>query len=193
LRAGTRRQFTTFYTQKVVENHYGWLKKVVRKQFLGQRSRQRRRGEPRGDQRTAWAKDTRRGKATTAGYVGYYFKDGRGQDKKTGRTEEEPMHGDFVQIRDVNNQQENLEGRKRRRKYSSCDSGKEEESSFDREKRTNFRTFCKHKVVENNYGCLQNVVRTSEREEREERRQLLGREVDQGHRQRRTSDTLHER
>jgi hypothetical protein len=23
-------------------------------------------------------------------------------------------------------------------------------------------TFCKHKVVENNYGCLQNVVRTSE-------------------------------
>jgi hypothetical protein len=55
-------------------------------------------------------------------------------------------------------------GRIRRRKYSSCDSGKEEESSFDLEKRVNFRTFCKHKVVENNYGCLQNVVRTSERQ-----------------------------
>jgi hypothetical protein len=26
------------------------------------------------------------------------------------------------------------------------------------------RTFCKHKVVENNYGCMQNVVRTSERQ-----------------------------
>jgi hypothetical protein len=25
-------------------------------------------------------------------------------------------------------------------------------------------TFCKHKVVENNYGCLQNVVRTAERQ-----------------------------
>jgi hypothetical protein len=25
-------------------------------------------------------------------------------------------------------------------------------------------TFCKHKVVENNYGCLQNIVRTSERQ-----------------------------
>jgi hypothetical protein len=32
------------------------------------------------------------------------------------------------------------------------------------EKRTNFRTFCKHKVKENNYGCLQDVVRTSERQ-----------------------------
>jgi hypothetical protein len=31
-----------------------------------------------------------------------------------------------------------------------CDSGKEEESAFDLEKRTNFRTFCKHKVVEDN-------------------------------------------
>jgi hypothetical protein len=45
-----------------------------------------------------------------------------------------------------------------------CDSGKEEEGSFDLEKRTNFTTFCKHKVVENNYGCWQNVVRTSERQ-----------------------------
>jgi hypothetical protein len=105
LRAGTRRQFTTFYKQKVVENHYGCLKNVVRKQFLGQRSGQRRGGEPRGDQRTAWATDTRGGKATTAGYVGYYFKDGRGQDEKTGRTEE-PRHEDFVQIHDVNNPQE---------------------------------------------------------------------------------------
>jgi hypothetical protein len=42
--------------------------------------------------------------------------------------------------------------------------GKEEESSFDMEKRTHFRTFCKQKVVENNYGCVQNVVRTSERQ-----------------------------
>jgi hypothetical protein len=32
------------------------------------------------------------------------------------------------------------------------------------EKRTNFGTFCKHKVVENNYGGVQNVVRTSERQ-----------------------------
>jgi hypothetical protein len=29
-------------------------------------------------------------------YVGYYFKDGLGHDKKTVRTEEEPMHEDFV-------------------------------------------------------------------------------------------------
>jgi hypothetical protein len=67
-------------------------------------------------------------------------------------------------------------------KYSFCESGKEEESSFDLEKRTNLMirpqrsmgygyarrrectTFCKHKVVENNYGCLQNVVRSSERQ-----------------------------
>jgi hypothetical protein len=44
-----RRQFTTFYNQKVVENHYGCLQNVVRKQFLGLRSGQQRRGEPRGD------------------------------------------------------------------------------------------------------------------------------------------------
>jgi hypothetical protein len=31
------------------------------------------------------------------------------------------------------------------------------------EKWTNFGTFCKNKVVENNYGGVQNVVRTSER------------------------------
>jgi hypothetical protein len=35
---------------------------------------------------------------------------------------------------------------------------------LDMEKRTNFRTFCKHKVVEKNYGCVQNIVRTSERQ-----------------------------
>jgi hypothetical protein len=51
LRAVTRRQFTPFYKQKVVENHYGCLKNVVGKQFLGQRSGQRRRGEPQGDRR----------------------------------------------------------------------------------------------------------------------------------------------
>jgi hypothetical protein len=35
-------------------------------------------------------------------YVGYYFKDGLGHDKKAGRTEEElMMHEDFVQIHDV--------------------------------------------------------------------------------------------
>jgi hypothetical protein len=35
-------------------------------------------------------------------YVGYYFKDGLGQDKKTGRTEQGPMHDeDFVQIHDI--------------------------------------------------------------------------------------------
>jgi hypothetical protein len=45
-----------------------------------------------------------------------------------------------------------------------CDSGKEEEGAFDLETRTNFTTFCKHKVVENNYRCWQNVVRTSERQ-----------------------------
>jgi hypothetical protein len=77
-------------------------------------------------------------------------------------------------------------------KYSSCNSGKEEKIYFDIEKRPNFRTFCKHKVEENNDGCVQNVVRTAECEEREERQQLLGREVDQGRRRRRTSDSLHE-
>jgi hypothetical protein len=30
------------------------------------------------------------------------------------------------------------------------------------------RTFCNHKVEENNYGCVQNVVRTSERQKRRE-------------------------
>jgi hypothetical protein len=35
-------------------------------------------------------------------YIGYYFKDGLGHDEKTGRTEEEPMQEDFVQIRDIN-------------------------------------------------------------------------------------------
>jgi hypothetical protein len=35
-------------------------------------------------------------------YVGYYFKDGLGHDKKAGRTEEElMMHEDFGQIHDV--------------------------------------------------------------------------------------------
>jgi hypothetical protein len=35
-------------------------------------------------------------------YVGYYFKDGLGDDEKAGRTEEEPMmHEDLVQIQDV--------------------------------------------------------------------------------------------
>jgi hypothetical protein len=48
------------------------------------------------------------------------------------------------------NDEENREGRNRRRKYSSCNLGKEEESSFDLEKRTNCGTFCKYKVVENN-------------------------------------------
>jgi hypothetical protein len=37
LRAVTRRQLTTFCKQKVVENHYGCVQNVVRKQFLGQR------------------------------------------------------------------------------------------------------------------------------------------------------------
>jgi hypothetical protein len=36
-------------------------------------------------------------------YIGYYFKDGLGHDEKTGQTEEEPMHEDFVQIHDINN------------------------------------------------------------------------------------------
>jgi hypothetical protein len=36
-------------------------------------------------------------------YIGYYFKDGLGHNKKTGRTEEEPTQEDFVQIRDINN------------------------------------------------------------------------------------------
>jgi hypothetical protein len=45
LRAVTRRQVTTFCKQKVVEKHYGCLQNVVRKQFCGQRSGQRRRGE----------------------------------------------------------------------------------------------------------------------------------------------------
>jgi hypothetical protein len=35
--------------------------------------------------------------------VGYDNKDGLGHDKKTGRTEEETRHEDFVQIHDVNN------------------------------------------------------------------------------------------
>jgi hypothetical protein len=35
LRAVTRRQFTAFYKQKVVGNHYVCLENVVRKQFLG--------------------------------------------------------------------------------------------------------------------------------------------------------------
>jgi hypothetical protein len=36
-------------------------------------------------------------------YFGCYFKDGLGHDEKTGRTEEEPMHEDFVQIHNINN------------------------------------------------------------------------------------------
>jgi hypothetical protein len=35
-------------------------------------------------------------------YIGYYFKDGLGHNKKTGRTEEEPTQEDFVQILDIN-------------------------------------------------------------------------------------------
>jgi hypothetical protein len=36
-------------------------------------------------------------------YVWYYFKDGLGHDEKTGRTEEELRHEDFVQIHDGHN------------------------------------------------------------------------------------------
>jgi hypothetical protein len=46
-----RRECTTFCKHKVVENNYGCLQNVVRKQFLWQRSGQRRQGEPRGDRR----------------------------------------------------------------------------------------------------------------------------------------------
>jgi hypothetical protein len=42
-------------------------------------------------------------------------------------------------------------------------------------------------------GKEENVGTAAKREEREERQQLLGREVEQGRRRRRTSDTLHER
>jgi hypothetical protein len=61
LRAVTRRQLTTLCKQKVVENHYGCVQNVVRKQFLGQRSGQRRRGEPRERQnvRTAAEREER--------------------------------------------------------------------------------------------------------------------------------------
>jgi hypothetical protein len=45
-------------------------------------------------------------------YVGYYFKDGLGHDEKTGRTEEEPMHGNFMQIQDVNNPPEKEVGQR---------------------------------------------------------------------------------
>jgi hypothetical protein len=47
LQAVTRRQFTTFFKQTVVGNHYSCLQNVVRQQFLGQRSGQRRRGKNR--------------------------------------------------------------------------------------------------------------------------------------------------
>jgi hypothetical protein len=36
-------------------------------------------------------------------YIGYYFKDGLGHNKKTWRPEVVPTQEDFVQIRDINN------------------------------------------------------------------------------------------
>jgi hypothetical protein len=36
-------------------------------------------------------------------YIGYYFKDGLGHNKKTVQPEEEPTQEDFVQTRDINN------------------------------------------------------------------------------------------
>jgi hypothetical protein len=47
LQAVTRRQFTTFYKQTVVGNHYSCLQNVVREQFLGQRGGRRRQGNNR--------------------------------------------------------------------------------------------------------------------------------------------------
>jgi hypothetical protein len=94
-----RRQCTTFCKHIVAENNYGCLQNVVRKQFRVQKSGQRRRGEPQGDRRKG-----RGGRKSSSSDSG--FKDGLGHDKKTGRTEEEPRHEDFVQIHDVNNPQE---------------------------------------------------------------------------------------
>jgi hypothetical protein len=93
-----RRHFTTFCKHIVAENHYGCVQNVVRKQFLGQRSGQLRRVEKRGDGQGG------RGEENPLSDSG--FKDGLGHDKKTGRTEEETRHEDFVQIQDVNNPQE---------------------------------------------------------------------------------------
>jgi hypothetical protein len=97
------------------------VQNVVTKQFLGQRSGQQRQVETRGDGRGGRGEENPRSDSG--------FKGGLGQDKKTGRTEEETRHEDFVQIHDVNNP--------RRRQLT---------------------TFCKQKVVENHYGCVQNVV-----------------------------------
>jgi hypothetical protein len=47
LQAITRRQFTTFFKQTVVGDHYSCLQNVVREQFLGQRAGRRQRGKNR--------------------------------------------------------------------------------------------------------------------------------------------------
>jgi hypothetical protein len=36
-------------------------------------------------------------------YIGYYFKDGQGQNRRPGLPGEEPTQDDFVQIRNINN------------------------------------------------------------------------------------------
>jgi hypothetical protein len=68
---------------------YGCLQKVVRKQGRGQKSGQQRQGEPRGDRRGG--RGERKSASSDSG-----FKDGLDHDEKTGRTEEEPRHEDFV-------------------------------------------------------------------------------------------------
>jgi hypothetical protein len=57
LQAVTRRQFTTFFKQTVVGDHYSCLQNVVREQFLGQRGGRRQGGNNRyrgGENRRYW-------------------------------------------------------------------------------------------------------------------------------------------
>jgi hypothetical protein len=68
LQAVTRRQFTTFFKQTIVGNHYSCLQKVVREQFLRQRGRRGRRGNNRyrGGENPRYRRGGRgRGKSTS--------------------------------------------------------------------------------------------------------------------------------
>jgi hypothetical protein len=97
LQAVTRRQFTTFFKQTVVGNHYSCLQNVIRQQFLWQWSGQRGRGKNRyrgGEHqryrlgRRGGRKSTSRSTGTRRGFRGGAAKPtaiGRGRGRTAGR------------------------------------------------------------------------------------------------------------
>jgi hypothetical protein len=148
-----------------VENNYNCLQNIVRKSERRQNVRNGRKGNNCGDGKAT--RDADEGVRTTLCTRGETRKGpfASGQKHRDAESSSSGRGAD-------SNDEENLEGGKRRRKNTL---------PATQEKEENVRT-----------AERQNVRTAAEREEREERRQLLGREVDQGRRRRRTSDTLHE-